>query len=866
MGKRHWSVAVGALFVTYADGASAQYVTSSGVQCGDDLVSVQALSSSSESARAARERRKALLKSWAADADWYCQKSPPGLPFPGCNFVAFWVKETNTLKADRGSLAILDAGLEIEARRVVASAQCLASGAPGVAKSALCVELSNAEAVAGAFELCKSDLVTDEVNKRHADSKGGAQKLMTAVVKREVEAEVDATAAWRQLQPASAKCERTYAPRATAPIVALLDRFAANPQSPTVGTDAWGSSKDCLGADIYVSPTGSLAVRIPEVAASSENACPVVKPTKVATTLNVCIDTALYAVDRPHEVEISGVARDQGQNVPLQWKRIVSAWPGEPAPIELPLAANETSVLRLTVRAEPRGASLRALAQRGSAPSKPNAGFEASDLLVDAREIALKEADGTRSLAVAKAIGTIASSLDHDASVLPALKALDEARSKSAPDEKVLRPLLVKAADALRAAISTPNASVERAAAAKVADSKIEAPAKDSDSLPALLEKADRLLRTANTLRTEATALETAAQKSLAAGSDHRRTLARLCRIAKTSVHVVDEDILWRPQQEGRGCPAVLDYDYDSGFVRQTRFAFTENDLFFLRVTHVPPGAAIGVALDALPIVEHKTSLIGLPASSPEDTALPKIDASGTKIGDTGLDPDGPAVQSTSTQILPLPRIAGGRIHDLFVCTGSAGLASCGRIPTPADPKASRVLSSSRLAVRGDGNHLGVRAGFGYAATLGELREVEQRPEGSVVRGQDVSSSFALPLLVNYYFTGRDVARPGSHFDHGPAGGLDPIVTIKGDPRVYAAYTLDYGGFGLSAGLFGELRSSVALPADSFLGTASAPKRRELFGGFFAAVTMDFDVFSRVYGAFFSESKLPVVGGGVDSK
>jgi hypothetical protein len=176
--------------------ASAQFVTSTGVTCGDEVVSFDTLNMPTEGANAARLKEMDKLYTYALAAWSVCGGStaysaavaaaatPPypvaavaivaaapnacggkGLgecvvdEYPGCSFVATWLETRTLLKrwprtyAMRGPLRALDAELPAQAMRVLAHKTC------DDAKAHLpraCVELAVAEASAKGVELCKA--------------------------------------------------------------------------------------------------------------------------------------------------------------------------------------------------------------------------------------------------------------------------------------------------------------------------------------------------------------------------------------------------------------------------------------------------------------------------------------------------------------------------------------------------------------------------------------------------------------------------------------------------------------------------------------------------------------------------------------
>jgi hypothetical protein len=208
----------------------------------------------------------------------------------------------------------------------------------------------------------------------------------------------------------------------------------------------------CENAEFYVTPSGAL-VHHPDA--------------KPADRDRLCIDAALYSIDRPFEVEIteywfeslkkySPVKKcppaEKGSPVETQ---IVTLFPGETKMLG---HLHRSSVVRVTVRGYPSGASLRALALEGTNHVLTTMG--ASDLVVAQSAAADQREIYQAKVATVSALNRLANAVVGDATFSSGIKAMEAAITAAAKptiaaaDLELARQKTLAAAQAFSAALA----------------------------------------------------------------------------------------------------------------------------------------------------------------------------------------------------------------------------------------------------------------------------------------------------------------------------------------------------------------------------------------------------------------------------
>lgn len=158
--------------------ARAQYVTSTGVHCGDEEISFDTLNVPTEGANAARLKELARIFAHAREAWAACDGTAD--KYPGCAFVSTWIKARvdagaavwqQPRYAERIRLRALDANLLRQATRVLAHKGC-ADFKEGMPQP--CIDLVAAEALAAGRTLCSDP--EDEMRERVAGQRNPGEK------------------------------------------------------------------------------------------------------------------------------------------------------------------------------------------------------------------------------------------------------------------------------------------------------------------------------------------------------------------------------------------------------------------------------------------------------------------------------------------------------------------------------------------------------------------------------------------------------------------------------------------------------------------------------------------------------------------
>ena len=466
------------------------------------------------------------------------------------------------------------------------------------------------------------------------------------------------------------------------------------------------NGKSCINAEFYVSPSGALVHN-----ATRQN--------------TVCIDSSMYSIDRPFEVEITEYPIGPDVKHAPVYSQMVTAWPGELTPLSKAL---HTAVARITVRGYPSGTSLRTLAFKGTEPlsTAPNV----SDLLREQRSTSAAQEVYDSQVDASAALSRLAIVIGNDKDFTSAVSKMQadiasaaaggdasafvNARSSTDAASKLARNLVMKfAADASSESAVAASRAVNIVQALLVSVPPVAAtppagtPDKNAaagDSLSSGAAGMQKLQELAGKIAgfAGAISLKVADSQSqintLAQGlKDKTKTLERLCRLSTALLPVVDEDVLLDENKRGI---FVLDYDFDAGFQRSTPRRLMDTDQIFVRVRHVLPGGAVAVAFDSNGVIQHQVSLIGFPSSA---QAQSNSEAGTTFArpftGDD--DPDRPLVQARSTQILSLGRLAGAKRYDITVCAQTNSRSgSCSNDPTAggvAAPKPAPANSGSSV-------------------------------------------------------------------------------------------------------------------------------------------------------------------------
>ncbi len=937
--------------------AGAQILTSNGLQCGNMTVPLEVEHGTTLGANGARKERIQNLYTVAAEAYSVCGS----VSLPGCDALVAWTRRLEKLYVLRHPTPDLlkradEMRIAAEAARVLAHRACR-TGTYRLYFDQACVDLVKAEQAAGHFATNTRSEGADSTSDDRAALIGklktvGSASNVPKIARLLVQLTSDKTAnvEYQKLQKQAADCrlqgdkcppDKMYLMAALDGVddLLMLQRFYADGYDSTVEAatplidlrvdavtygkpptkdfsdrqtvpgdglrdyfmalydEAKSSSGSCKTAAFYISPSGALV--------HNED-----------RRDSVCVDTSLYSIDRPFEVEVTQYPYGTtGPRWPVR-SQIITAWPGELTAIPSSLHA---SVVRVTVRGYPSGMTLRSIALRGSKllPVEVGAGdLVRSERLARSQQDVL---DGQVAVVLAlkrlsKAVGADKGFRDAQSKMNAAVEA-----AKAGADADALenaRAATEVAASEYRKVVTTfgieapANDAVASAQAVYLAlNLAVSVPTKAASPPPAGTTKsnagADPLpsggdgIAKLKDLQTKlASLVGVIANKAdeLQAQNDTKaqglvgttQTLERLCRLSTELLPVVDEDIILDENRKGI---YVLDYDFDAGFQRATPRTLMNTDKIYVRVRHVLPGGAVSLAFDGGSVIQHAVSLIGMPSSE-----SPTVDSAGGATFSRPIvaddDPDKPLVQARSTQILALGQLEGGKRYDITICaqtgpspgtcsndvaaTSSSGQKTGSNAGSSADqastgtsikPSAAGIISTNTAVARNtiivhERRYLGVRAGLGATIAWGAVRSSSAAlgTTQNYVHERSYTTDFSLPLLLTWYIGGRDSVEGPPCFSYGPVGGMD-ILKIGSTPRLYYGGTVDAYGFGLSLGGTAERIESVNLAEGTYLATGTqAPTKTEWHPGAFVALTTDLDVFERVFQSYFATAKFPTVG------
>lgn len=916
----------------------APYVTSTGVQCGDEIVSFDTLNTPTEGAKSARLKELDKLYTYALAAWRVCAGPEPAAAaraaackgsgwgecvadaYPGCGFVATWLETRKTAGWDeygkyeeRGALRALDAELPAQAMRVLAHKRCSDLAAGRLPQA--CVDLATAEAAALGTQLCDNPDKLDATLAKIAPDTAATQKQRDEIKASKTKCReprgcgaadqrnavsydlANVTAKALPYYGEKAKDGCLFRDRSAAGVTpdlsrriedAWLDRITpvpvpTDPPADTLAHKVHGAvekefsffhdpkrSDDCRTATFYVGPNGSLTHGD--------------LPAKGAVP-TLCVDSSTFAIDRPVEVKIAAypeypTGAGASTRIPSSARAV---WPGQAVRLDLGGMFTEqpVSIVRVTVRGYPRGVSLRALAQLGEDGTRLQKSYETSDLRVEARNVAEAGAPLEIDRARLAAMDALAAALVKDEGFTAALKAMNDAvvasAGASAADQKAKVEEARTRVDAAVQAISTfleqqalkTDSAGKPAVAAALNDAKKKLPAATSaaTNTVALVTAAQAAVaRYVPALQAAVVKLGADLKGSAADGDALSHKLARLCRIAKELIPVVDEDVLMAPSGPHT---YVLDYDYEAGFQRAPRRDLDEHDRVYVRVRRVRPGESVAIAIGDKGVVQHAVSLVGVASgtagAAQDQTATPSSDptrSGGQRSGMADLDPEAVGVQATSTQILVLPGLEGAKRYDVTLCALSDKTHACP--PKDGDtPDKVRILAHSSVVVHAK-RYLGVRAGLGFSGSFGAVRSLVKVPESStlqLVRSASFTPEISVPLLLTVYAIPRDAVDLPRGFTLGFGAGPDMVATFQAKPKLYGALVLDWYGFGLTGGLVAQGLQSVNVAEGRYV--ASADSTLRFYPGAFVSLTTDLDIFEAVFRKYITGNNLPSVGTGV---
>lgn len=641
---------------------------------------------------------------------------------------------------------------------------------------------------------------------------------------------------------------------------------------------------ECKSSTYYVTPTGIL-IENDELIKNNKDLSNPQKDKRAVQSATLCIDTSTFAIDRPYDVTISaypeGVKYPGGELASIPSRiptRSLRVWAGERTELKLDTLFKDyedgkavPSIMKITIRGYPRGVSLRALAQRGSSPL--DGSYEAVDLLAQARKVAEAKEPLEFQTAEADELAKLAALLGaeivkKDTVLEQSFRAMAENVDKAKADEKnannvsTANTSVISAIEALQSFLTKQSNNSEKVltkTAVERARKKI--PSKPDGKLETI-KKAQAEINGYKSTLEDLAAKQREANKSAADLKDALdKKLARLCRISKELIPVVDEDVLLARTTEKDVTPGVfvIDYDYEAGFQRAPNRQLQRTDRVYLRVRRVRPNEAVAVAIEDKGVVQHSVSLVGyIPTGNPpaaDSVAL----TGGPRSGMNDIQPDQLVVQAGSTQILALPSLDGPKKYNISLCGISDKTGVC-----TSDTSKSRIIAANTLVVHTQ-RYLGVRAGVGIMSPFGKVRTLSDVPGSSLkyVRGNDVTFDASVPLLLTYYPKGRDAVDLPKGVSGGIGAGLDMAALFQVKPRLYVGGVVDIWGLGITFGLLVEQRATINAAEGTYVpnpANATALESKRWYGGGFLAVTTDFYIFEAVLRNYILGSPNPTIG------
>jgi hypothetical protein len=578
-------------------------------------------------------------------------------------------------------------------------------------------------------------------------------------------------------------------------------------------------------------------------------------------------------------------------------------WPGEPKRVNLEMSdRGPAQVAHLTIGGYPRRELLRAISHHSGGP------LQQTDIFSFVEQ-AKKASASKPAQATASGLKDFAKVILADKSAVGALKSLGDALAKAgkvSSDAVMTQELITPTESALSRirflAMALPGDQQKALDAMLPKDGEVQ----NAPGPTYIFPLATNVYQLVQTL----TAGTPSASASSQSQPDADLAAATLCSIANEVVPLVSEDILIRGQTESKD-PFVLEYDFGGGFQLSTPRPLWDTDPIFIVVRNVQPGWSVGVVLGNRSIVQRDATLVGLPRSSPPAPSTTFEErTSQSRPGFDTLKPLDREMQPPGTQILPIGRLSGSARYDVTVCasdsatddcsapsvsssvtktsvTGGgtagadAGMSTAGTVdgggalsPNALSSVTSstvtpnhRTIAKNSLQVHSK-HYLGVRAGFGGVFLSGTFQDTALVPgvAGSVVRRQTGQGDFMLPLLLNYYFGGRDTTELSTQVSWGIAAGID-LLKLNPDFRLYAGPTFDVGGVGLTLMATAGRVPYVSAAQGTVVASSSAVQTDTVwrYGGGLA-MTTDLDIFEAVFQNFFNPPSLPTAtppsGGG----
>ncbi len=923
LSRRATRYAVAVALLCIMDGLSAaygQFMSTRGLQCGDQELTFDQLGSSSETANSARQKELQSIYSYAWAAFERCNDPPTAgsIDLPGCASVRTWVNTHRPCDAPPMSAdCAVDAAKHRLAQDGTKVADLTFKLKTCMPRGRTCADVSVALAAAKP-EVTKDEQVLRAAEQKFIAERDGdltqrAQRLgndlemvlnakrvlahslcsssrntsielknsCSALVKAELANHAPAVDADQFYAPidiqsrgdrvvSEAVAQRVEDIPFSAELMDLKEGIKANCKAAGPLRDE--SSRidarvdDCTRATFYINSNGHLVYQ-PQTRSISSSTQVDHVACDSTTVQTICVDSADYALDEPMTVEVTqspvqGLLSVDVSDSPTDAARSSSSlkiWPGERAELP-PMLCN--AITRISVRGFPRRAVLR-VASGGTSAGSGNS-FDPIQLLADSRKIENDRKRTHDEEADAAALDGFVSYLNIHSSFATdtsdAMASLADGKKVSAAGLKKANKVLAEVRDAFDKYQKTDPRPKEMTVAtiAFVSQPLRELP--PSTTLEDAQKSMKDLVQLASTVAAKATDLQTDVQKVTDLETAQKVKLGRVCEIAQTLVPFIDEDVLMQPAHVNT---YVVDYDFKSGYLGSEITKLADTDNVFVRVHHVRPGYGVSVNLDDAGVVQHSVSLAGFtpPSGNADKTALPKQD---TNIRPSSLSED-PAVQPDTTQILALGRLDGGRRYSLAVCAETEAQTSCdapsgGTAQNKPSANAGRSLGHNTLIVHSK-RYLGVRAGFGEAEAFGDFRELDRDPGSNlqVVRSHDVGWDFALPVLLTLYLppTARDAVTGPPVFSYGVAAGLD-VLKIGKTPRLYFGAVVDVCGFGVTGGITAERISSVDAPEGTSIPLGGGSSSRDgWYPGAFVAVTTDLDIFQAIFNSYFSTQKFP---------
>jgi len=576
----------------------------------------------------------------------------------------------------------------------------------------------------------------------------------------------------------------------------------------------WQSS--CPSSKVYISPSGSI------------NTNPEGKPT-------ICVDISDFAISRRLLLEVVQGGR----------ATTIEAWPGEPVGFESVPGA----IVRLTVSGFPAGHSLRVAAGRGSGAAAAPSIFELSSR-------AFQHDRDKAQIAKKTALNALAQAVSGDPDIKKLLAELHKSVESIAKASPIARQRVRSLAQRLIAKLQTVVAAVTNVEVRDIATRKL--PASPSDQ-PDSIKKVEAVLSSFSAdLTTMADKIDVDADKVAADWQKFQGDLSSICAVAHAWHTMIDAQVLIPgPRQQ------VVDYDYSAGLISSPARVDLTDDLY-LRVSRVPAGSGLTVAVDDIGLVRRQLLLVGAGdagaqtvASAPART---RTDRATSATGIAARQEEDQEYILARSQVIPLGRLDAGRGYELSVCGGKGACAS-----GSAGEQDQTLIARHRVIVHGD-SYLGLRMGVGMNLLADPLLRAEQVPQSSVAAGggkyetqEDGRLRFAVPALVAWYPWGRDVVDRIPSHSFAISAGFDVLsVSTAHGPTSYLALSEDFFGLGITGGAMIGWFDSVVGEKGAYSGASPPATIKRTWGGFFG-LTTDFDIFELTFRKIL-ETKMPTIG------